>query len=74
VAKSAYAENQMLFQTGFTGFTGFFFAAGEIRLRGKIKCFLDPSTIFRSYPGEMDFALHYREFHRALRGRQDLLD
>jgi hypothetical protein len=42
VAKSAYAENQMLFQTGFTGFTGFFFAGGEIRLRGKTKCFLTP--------------------------------
>ena len=26
---------------------------------------LRPRTIFRSYPGEMSIALHYREFHRA---------
>jgi len=31
-----------------------------------------PSTIFRSYPGEMGIALHYREFHWAQRGSRRL--
>jgi hypothetical protein len=34
-------KNQILFQTGFTGFTGFLFAGGEIRLRGKPNAFSD---------------------------------
>ena len=31
-----------------------------------------PSTISRSYPGEMGIALHYREFHWAQRGGPQL--
>jgi len=36
--------------------------------------FNHPSTICRTYPGEMGIALHCREFHWAQRGRQEYIE
>jgi hypothetical protein len=45
----------------------------------KVRCFFlspqyhletCPGSFTGSYPGEMGFALHYREFHKAQRGKQ----